>query len=93
MAVERYWSSTGMPPASLRDLVPVFLKAIPLDPFDDQPLRLLILDGGFVVYSVAANMRDDNGLPGKDRPALDIAFSVGQEWPPPEATEGEDLAP
>src|SRR4029453_11985951 len=41
IAAERYRPKTGQLPSPLADLIPDYLAATPLDPFDDQPLRFL----------------------------------------------------
>ena len=61
LACERYRQKRGRWPASLAELVPEYLPAIPLDPFDSQPLRLKRLPDGIVVYSIGLNRNDDGG--------------------------------
>lgn len=78
LAVERHRNRFGRLPHSLEDLVPEFLKTIPIDPYDGKPLKYKILNPGFVVYSVGDDGMDDGGLK-KDltvRPRYDIAFRV-----------------
>ncbi|MHC5542552.1 hypothetical protein ACYOEI_30370, partial [Singulisphaera rosea] len=38
------------------------LEAIPADPFDGKPLRLAVIDGEPVIYSIGRDGRDDGGL-------------------------------
>ncbi|MFO0818862.1 MAG: hypothetical protein U1A77_13025 [Pirellulales bacterium] len=38
-------------------------RLIPLDPFDDQPLRMTRRDGRLVIYSIGVNRIDDQGQP------------------------------
>jgi hypothetical protein len=60
--LERYRLANGRLPASLNDLVPRFLAAIPADVIDGKPLRYrLHPDGGFVLYSIGWNQIDDGG--------------------------------
>lgn len=48
---------------SLSQLVPEFLQALPLDPFTGKDYIYKKKDNGFVVYSVAENLKDDGGEP------------------------------
>jgi hypothetical protein len=49
-------------PASLDVLVKEkLLDAIPADPFDNQPMRYRRTKEGIVIYSIAFNMKDDQG--------------------------------
>jgi len=63
IAVERYRIANGKLPADTKDLVPTYLKAIPMDPFDpaEKPLRYAKRNKGFVVYSVGDDGKDDGG--------------------------------
>ncbi len=56
-----------------------FLHAVPLDPFDNKPLRYRKDDQGVIVYSVGPDGKDDGG----DRttlnthtPGTDIGFRL-----------------
>jgi hypothetical protein len=89
LAAERYRLRHGDWPRTLADLVPDYLLAVPLDPFDGAPLRYRRSDGGAVVYSVGEDGRDDGGdpnpPPGKWRPR-DVVFTLwdvaGRRQPP-----------
>jgi hypothetical protein len=62
LAVERFrCKNENRLPQSLNDLVPEFVKEVPLDPYDGKSLRYRKLAKGYVVYSVADNGRDDGG--------------------------------
>jgi len=62
LAVERFRiAHSGAPPQKLAQLAPQYLSAIPLDPFDAQPLRYKQLPHGYVVYSIGADQHDDGG--------------------------------
>jgi hypothetical protein len=64
IAAERYRLRHGHFPSELQALVPVFLSAGPLDPMSGQPLRYRTnATGGFVLYSVGEDGRDDGGDP------------------------------
>ncbi|MEI6377799.1 MAG: hypothetical protein WCO97_11450, partial [bacterium] len=61
-AVERYRLVNKRLPASLGDLVPAFLPAVPNDPITGRPLLYKPKeDGAFVVYGVGWNQIDDGG--------------------------------
>jgi hypothetical protein len=61
VAAERFRRDTGHWPAALDELVPAYVTAVPLDPYDGRPLRSRRLDDGFVVYSVGPDQADDGG--------------------------------
>ena len=62
VAVERYRRAHGDAlPASLNDLVPQYLDAIPQDPLSGQPLRYRVAEDAYVVYSVGPDGKDDGG--------------------------------
>ena len=61
LALERFRLKRGQWPQDLADLVPEFLTAIPVDPFDGQPLRYGRTDRGVVVYSVGEDELDGGG--------------------------------
>jgi hypothetical protein len=61
-AVERQRLAQGKYPDTLTSLAPQFLSRIPTDLFDGQPLRYRSLpEGGYVVYSIGLNQKDDGG--------------------------------
>jgi hypothetical protein len=61
LAAERFRRAHGRWPATAAELTPEELPAVPLDPFDGQPLRLRLLPDGVVVYSVGIDGTDDGG--------------------------------
>jgi hypothetical protein len=62
LAVERYrLAHSGQIPQDLSALTPLYLDAVPADPFDGQPLRFKRLSKGYVIYSVGSDGRDDGG--------------------------------
>ena len=68
IAVERFRrANTNSLPKDLGQLTPAFLAAVPLDPFDGQPLRFKRVGEGYVVYSVGSDGHDDGGA--GERPA------------------------
>jgi hypothetical protein len=52
LAVERFRRKHERWPKDLGELVPEFLEAAPLDPYDDEPLRFSATKDGVAVYSV-----------------------------------------
>ena len=62
-------------PATLSELTPQYLSASPADPFDGQSLRYQKKDGGYALYSIGPDLKDDSGKrwEGKDG---DIVFAV-----------------
>ena len=83
LAVQRYRLAHRELPETLDHLVPVYLAAVPADPFDGAPLRYRRTDRGFVVYSVGEDGKG-NGSTGRrpaeggksDASAYDITFTV-----------------
>jgi hypothetical protein len=62
VAVERYRRAHGgTPPASLAQIVPALLPAVPTDPFSGQPLKYSVQPDRYVVYSLGPNAIDDGG--------------------------------
>ena len=62
VTIERYRRAhQGQLPASLNELTPNLLTAIPIDPFSGQPMLLARDADGYVVYSVGPNRSDDRG--------------------------------
>jgi hypothetical protein len=59
LALRRFEFARGCLPASLQELVPVYLSAVPIDPFDGQPLRWDAQKKW--LYSVSENQTDDRG--------------------------------
>jgi hypothetical protein len=86
VAIERWRiAHNGMTPDSLKNLVPNFFTAVPLDPYDGKPLRFKKTAKGYVVYSIGPNRQDDGGkerpsrsthIPAAERNQFDITFSV-----------------
>ena len=57
---------TGSYPASLSELTPTLLPAVPLDIFDGAPLRYALVNESPVLYSVGVDRKDDGGRPPKN---------------------------
>jgi hypothetical protein len=64
IALARYKLRTGTLPSGLNALVPDFLKQLPRDRMDGKTLRYRLLPGGgYVLYSVGENGKEDGGDP------------------------------
>ena len=61
LAVERYRLKYDALPESLEALVPEFMEAVPLEPFDGQPLRYIRREGGYTVYTIGEDGVDNGG--------------------------------
>lgn len=61
MAAERFRLDNGQFPTSLEQLVPSYLEKVPLDPFDQRPLRYRLTGERAVFYSVGEDLKDDGG--------------------------------
>ena len=61
VALTNYRIATGHYPASLDELVPKYLLAVPADPFDGKPMRYVLRDGVATIYSVGEDRIDDGG--------------------------------
>jgi len=61
LAIEQYRIQRGTFPDKLDDLVPKFLTALPLDPFDGQQLRYNHTDEGYLLYSIGPDRLNDKG--------------------------------
>lgn len=62
LAAHRFQRMLRRLPDELSELTPGFIDAIPLDPFDGKPLRMIQTDSGLVLYSVDADMGDSGGI-------------------------------
>jgi len=61
LAIERYRLVTGWVPERLEVLVPQYLDAAPLDPFDGQPIRYRNTEPGYLLYSIMEDGQDNGG--------------------------------
>ncbi|GAG41350.1 unnamed protein product, partial [marine sediment metagenome] len=62
IALKLYRAATGCYPDGLSDLVPDYLCALPGDPFSGKELVYRPEGGGFILYSLGANLADDAGV-------------------------------
>ena len=79
-AATRYRLDHGQYPATSDLLVPAYLEAMPVDPFDGQAMRTKKLpDGNLVIYSVGADGKDDGGVvdsPDSKTPPTDVGITL-----------------
>jgi hypothetical protein len=59
-ALAGYAQAHGVPPDRLEQLVPAFLPSVPVDPCDGQLFRYRRENGEWMLWSVGADMKDDN---------------------------------
>jgi hypothetical protein len=99
LALERCRRAEGRWPATLDALAPRYLRGVPADPFDGQPLRYRRLDDGVVVYSVGPDRTDDGGTIDREQPlreGTDLGFRLWdaarrrQPAPPPPPPPAEE---
>jgi hypothetical protein len=82
IALERYRREHGNWPASLSELAPHWLPALPVDRITGKPLHLRVLDDRVLVYSEGVDRDDDGGRlpPGHagnhETPAADFAAPI-----------------
>jgi hypothetical protein len=80
LAAERYRCKHGAWPKSLEELVvSKMLSAVPLDPYDGEPLRFVRLPDGILIYSVSTDGKDDGGAINRENPTLpgsDLGFRL-----------------
>ena len=63
LALNLFKVENGRWPDHLDELVPKYLKSIPLDPNDGQPLRYKLTATGPLLYSIGPDHHDDGGRP------------------------------
>ncbi|QDV89084.1 hypothetical protein RAS2_01450 [Phycisphaerae bacterium RAS2] len=61
IACERYRLKHGKWPEKLDALVPDYFDAVPLDPFDEKPIRFARIPEGFKVWSIGEDFVDNGG--------------------------------
>jgi len=61
LACLRYQAEKGKLPGTLGALVPEYIDAVPVDPYDAKPLRYRKIKDGFVIYAIGQNGKDDGG--------------------------------
>ena len=83
VALLRYKADHDQFPEKLDELVPQYLKAVPLDPFGPGPLTYKRQGDDFILYSWGLNFEDHGGQ--HDRDAFRMRSAKGDYvlWPPP----------
>jgi hypothetical protein len=75
LALALFKADHGAYPATLAELAPQYLPAVPNDIFSDQPLKYSRTENAYTLYSVGPNITDDGGKqtkPGDDINADEI---------------------
>ena len=81
IALRLYEIKHGELPDSLQALLPEYLPAIPIDPYDGQPFRYSKTDKK--VWAIGSDLTDQGGLTGPgnftmiDRPGFDLVMPLG----------------
>jgi hypothetical protein len=92
MALRCYRCDGGRPPAALQQLVPKYLRHLPVDPFSDRSLVYHPGGTNWVLYSVGPNKTDDGGKPlSKVTSGNDFAAAVGVGEPEKDRFTGDLL--
>ncbi len=76
IAARQYERKHGELPAALANLVPEFLPAVPTDPFDGKPLRLIAGSDGLTFYSIGRDQKDDGGTDRDQSGEPDVVVQV-----------------
>jgi hypothetical protein len=63
LAVRLHQKQHGKLPATLDELVPALLPAVPLDPYTGRPLVYRVTTNSFLLYSIGPDGQDDGGTP------------------------------
>jgi hypothetical protein len=82
VAVERYRLANGRWPNQLDELAPHYLRSVPTDPFDGQPLRYRRLKDGVIIYTVGEDHENDGGQRVRLRAGSSDADVGFQLWDP-----------
>ncbi|MBN1810062.1 MAG: hypothetical protein JW909_13425 [Planctomycetes bacterium] len=84
IAATLYERDHGAWPSALGDLVPEYLDAVPIDPFDGAPVRFISEENGIVLYCLGRNFLDDGGCSPAWRGSWgdgdDLIFCLGSSY-------------
>jgi hypothetical protein len=61
LALRCWRAETGHPPARLEELVPKYVRRMPVDPFSGKPLVYRVEGSNWMLYSVGPDRVDDGG--------------------------------
>ena len=96
IALKRYELRHHQLPATLDNLTPDLLQTVPIDCMDGEPLNYRPnVDGTFLLYSVGANGKDDDGNPSLEKGVIG-SNSYWQndhalDWVWPQPATGEEI--
>ena len=76
LAIGLFHEDHGHWPATLEELVPDYLPKVPLDLHGKGPLIYRVTDGGYVLYSVSHDGRDDGGSFGTRIQSLGAGYDL-----------------
>jgi hypothetical protein len=79
LAAERFRLANKCWPKDLQELVPTYLKQVPLDPYDGKPLRMRMVEDGLAIYSIGPDLQDNGGVINRRQPlapGTDIVFRL-----------------
>jgi len=76
IASSAYREAKGSYPENIDDLVPAYLDAVPIDPYDGKPLKMQKVQGGLDLYSVGPVSNGYQGSSGDRKP---VHFYLGKE--------------
>jgi hypothetical protein len=77
IAARQYQHANGELPKSLATLAAFeYLPAVPADPFDGQPLRLIAGEESLTIYSIGRDRKDDGGSDPQQNGEPDIAVRL-----------------
>ncbi|MHC5054349.1 MAG: hypothetical protein ACYTKD_06490 [Planctomycetota bacterium] len=62
IATACFRTEEGRYPEDLSELVPGYISAVPIDPFDGKPLKMVPKGDGVVLYTVGPDYRDNGGV-------------------------------
>lgn len=81
IALKRFELKHKQLPTHLDELVPDFVKTVPRDPVDGQPLRYrLNNDHSFTLYSIGENGIDDGGSATNAKASKSFSWQRGVDW-------------
>ena len=66
LAANRYRLANKRFPESIDELIPKWIKSVPLDVVSGKPLNYRLEDGKPLIYSVGVDLDDDNGVEAVD---------------------------
>jgi len=76
VASSAYQEAKGFYPETVEELVPAYLDAVPIDPYDGKPLKMQKVQGGLDLYSVGPVSNGYQGSSGDRKP---VHFYLGKE--------------